>query len=83
MYKMMTGKSRCDVSQFFKLMPTRDGASNTRGSSGFLNVEEPLLSNTDFRRHFFSWRRLRVWNSLPDEVKRVSTMDGFKDADDA
>ena len=83
MYKMMTGKSKCDASQFFKLMPTRDGASNTRGSSGFLNVEEPALSRTDVRRHFFSQRCPRVWNSLPDEVKRVGTVNGFKSAYDA
>ena len=83
MYKIMTGKSKCDASQFFRLMPARDGASNTRGSSGYLNVEEPALSNTDVRRHFFSQRCPRVWNSLPDEVKQVGTVNSFKIAYDA
>ena len=37
MFKLMTGKTKIDYQQFFRLAPARDGAVNTRGNSGYLN----------------------------------------------
>ena len=82
MYKMMTGISRIDFRQFFQLAPVRLGAGNTRGNSGYLNVEEPKLSNTDIRRFSFSQRCPRRWNTLPDSVKMAGSVSAFKIAYD-
>ena len=82
MFKLMTGKTKIDYQQFFRLAPARDGAVNTRGNSGYLNVEEPKLAKTDVRRFFFSQRCPRQWNVLPDAVKRVGTVASFKRAYD-
>ena len=82
MYKMMTGKGNVDFRKFFELAPPREGAVNTRGNSGYMNVVEPPVCRDKVRRNFFSQRCPRTWNSLPDEVKKVRTIDGFKAAYD-
>ena len=82
MYKMMTGKTKVDYRQWFKLSSARQGAGNTRGSKGYLNVEEPPVANKDVRKNFFSQRCPRVWNTLPDTVKLATTVNGFKAAYD-
>ena len=82
MYKMMTNKNKLDYSEWFKLDVTREGASNTRGNSGYLNVEEPPKSNTNVRKFSFSQRCPGVWNNLPDNVKQATTVNGFKAAYD-
>ena len=83
MYKMMTGKTKVDFTQFFKLSSVRQGAGNTRGSKGYLHVEEPgNQASTDVRRYSFSQRCPRVWNALPDTVKLATTVNGFKAAYD-
>ena len=78
MFKMMTGLSKIDFRQFFQLAPVRLGAGNTRGNSGYLNVQEPKLSNTDIRRFSFSQRCPRKWNTLPDSVKMAGLVASFK-----
>ena len=83
MYKMMTGKTKVDYTQFFKLSSIRQGAGNTRGSKGYLNVEEPgNQASTDVRRYSFSQRCPRVWNALPDIVKMAASVNSFKAAYD-
>ena len=82
MYKIMTGKTKVDFRQWFKLSSARQGAGNTRGRKGYLNVEEPPISNKDVRKNFFSQRCPRVWNALPDTVKLATTVNGFKAAYD-
>ena len=82
MYKMMTGKTKVDYTQWFNLSTVRQGAGNTRVNSGYLNVVEPDRANTDVRRFFFSHRCPRVWNSLPDTVKMASSVNHFKAAYD-
>ena len=83
MYKIMTGKSKMEADLFFSPAPVRSGALNTRGNSGFLNVAEPAAAKTNIRRNFFSQRCPRIWNSLPNEVKQVDSVNGFKSAYDA
>ena len=81
-YKMLTGKSNVDFNKFFKLTASRQGAGNTRGNSGYLNVEEPKAARLDIRRGFFTHRCPRIWNSLPDSVKMAETVTAFKIAYD-
>ena len=82
MYKMMTGKTKVDYRQWFKLSTARPGAGNTRGRKGYLNVEEPPVANKDVRKNFLSQRCPRVWNAFPDTVKLGTTVNGFKAAND-
>ena len=82
MYKIMTGKTKVDYSQWFRLSSVRQGAGNTRGNGGFLNVELPTQANSDLRRFSFSQRCPSVWNALPDTVKMASTVNSFKAAYD-
>ena len=82
MYKLMTGKTKVDYRQWFKMSSVRQGAGNTRGNTGYLNVMVPPQSNSDVRRNTFSQRCPRVWNSLPESVKMASTVNGFKAAYD-
>ena len=83
MYKLMSGKSKCEASKFFKLMPAREGARSTQSNTGYLNVEEPHLAKSDMRRNLLFYRCPRVWNSLPDAIKQVGTVNSFKAAYDA
>ena len=78
----MTGKSKIDFRNLFQLAPVRDGAVNTRGNTGYLNVVEPPLCRDNVRKYFFSQRCPRVWNALPDTMKKASTVNGFKAAYD-
>ena len=82
MFKMMTGKTKVDYTQWFRLATVRQGAGNTRANSGYLNVVEPDRANTAVRRFFFSQRCPRVWNALPNTVKMASSVNGFKAAYD-
>ena len=82
MFKLMTDKTKADFREWFSLAPVRDGAGNTRGTKGYLNVEEPPRAGGEVRKNFFSHRCPRVWNSLPDSVKKATTVNGFKSAYD-
>ena len=42
MFKMMTGEGGLDFRKFFQLAPIREGALNTRGNTGYLNVQNHL-----------------------------------------
>ena len=64
MYKMMTGKGKVDFRNWFQLATSREGAGNTMGSTGYLNVMVSPQSNSGVRRNLFSLRCPRIWNSL-------------------
>jgi len=68
------------------LLNVPEDASETRFFSGdwigYLNVVEPPVCRDKVRRNFFSQRYPRTWSSLPDHVKRVRSVDGFKAAYD-
>ena len=82
MFKIMTGKNKSDFTQWFRLAVAREGAGNTRGSKGYLNVEEPPISSSNVRKYCFSQRCPSVWNALPDTVKMATSVNGFKAAYD-
>jgi hypothetical protein len=83
MFKLMTGKTKVDFRDWFTLAPVRQGAGNTRATTGYLNVEEPPRASGEVRRNFFSQRCPRAWNTLPDVVKKATTVNSFKSAYDA
>ena len=82
MFKLMTGRTKVDYTQWFTLSTVRQGAGSIRANSGYLNVELPDRASTAVRRNFFSHRCPPVWNSLPDNVKMASTVNSFKAAYD-
>ena len=82
-FKIITGKSKEDYQTWFELAPVREGALNTRVSTGYLQLVEPKLKNLDIRRNFFTNRCPSMWNNLPDHIKMSTTVDTFKAAYDA
>ena len=60
MFKIVTGKTKVDYSNWFNFAPVRQGAGNTIATTGYLNVEEPPRAGGEVRKNFFSHR---AWNS--------------------
>ena len=60
MFKIVTGKIKVDYSEWFTLAPVRQGAGNTRATTGYLNVEEPPRAGVEVRKNFFSHRCLET-----------------------
>jgi len=70
-YKMFHGLSTIDISNFFEL----DTYGRTRGH--LLKLKKGRVS-TDLRRHFFTERVVKIWNSLADGVVQSQSLNGFK-----
>ena len=76
-YKILHGHDRVDSNQWFvKAAQTGDGA-RTRLQAGTWNLR-PQHGQTEVRRNFFSQRVVPTWNSLPEELRSVRTITGFK-----
>ena len=74
-YKILSGKDKVDPSLLFDLPAVGPGL-RTRLTAGIHPIcVRPRL---DIRRNTFSQRVVSTWNSLPDSVKGVLTVDGFK-----
>ena len=75
-FKIIRQKDDVDPSTWFKLVgdhPTRV----TRHTNDALNIIPPS-SRLDLRKNFFSHRVVDLWNKVPSEVKRASTIRYFK-----
>ena len=79
MYKTISGKNDVNLSNWFQLAHSREGAASTRSTSGALNVIRNE-GRTKFRRNFWSVRVCDPWNNLPDIVKLQPTTNFFKNA---
>ena len=65
-----------DPSALFTL-PDED--RRTRQTAGAYSIRtQTVKPRLDIRRNAFSQRVVGPWNSLPDRVKGVTTVDGFK-----
>ena len=80
-YKIITGKVDVEPSTWFSPMTSREGAANTRATSGHLNLARGEASS-EVRKNQFSVRVVPLWNSLPDQVKAQDTLNNFKNAYD-
>jgi len=69
-FKMVHGLSAVSLSKFFNV-----ARSTTRGHTWKLVKSH---SNTDMLLHFFSYRVLNRWNSLPQEAVDSSSINAFK-----
>ena len=82
-YKIMSGTDQVKPETWFNLgsVVEREGAAQTRGVTGHLNIQE-RWANTEVRRNFFSVRVIKPWNNLPEDLKKASTVDNFKNGFD-
>ena len=75
-YKVMTGKDKVEPGALFGL--PGDGL-RTRQTAGVHPIRtQAVKPKLDIRRNTFSQRVVAPWNSLPDRVKEVPTVDSFK-----
>ena len=79
MYQTITGKNDVNLTNWFELAHSREGAASTRSISGALNVVRNEGRN-EIRKNFWSVRVCDPWNSLPDLVKLQPTTNSFKNA---
>ena len=79
-YRVFSGKDNMDPSTWFKNFGPGEGVV-TRRQGGHLNVETPQWRG-EVRRNFWSVRVTELWNSLPDGVKKVETLNAFKNSVD-
>ena len=79
-WRIMNGKDRVDPSKWFRLQEdqTREGATSTRRHQGYQALLPMPPARLEVRRNFFSNRVVDQYNSLPDSVKRASSVNGFK-----
>jgi len=70
-YKILRGHVDTPIGQFFVL----DTAGQTRGHNWKLKTKTARL---DSRLHFFSYRVVRVWNSLSPDTVNASSIFSFK-----
>ena len=80
-FKILTGKVDVEPGIWFDPLNSREGASNTRTTSGYLNLaRKEAKSGT--RLNQFSIRVVPKWNALPDQVKEQPSVNCFKNAYD-
>ena len=79
-WRIMNGKDRVDPAKWFRLQEdqTREGATSTRRHQGYQALLPMPPARLEVRRNFFSNRVVDQYNSLPDSVKMVSSVNGFK-----
>merc|ERR1719318_495434 len=79
-WRIMNGKDRVDPAKWFRLQEdqTREGATSTRRHQGYQALLPRPPARLEVRRNFFSNRVVDQYNSLPDRVKMVSSLNGFK-----
>ena len=79
-YKVHSGKDNIDPATWFKTFEPAGGAV-TRRQAGYQNMETPQWRG-EARKNFWSVRVCEPWNSLPDKVKKLETVNGFKNSVD-
>ena len=72
-YKLLSGKYDSQVALNLSLYSSDD--HQTRGNSRKLLVKR---CHYDLRKYFFSNRIINIWNSLPDSIVMVDTVNQFK-----
>ena len=78
-YRVLTEKDNVSPATWFQLCQPREGEVSTRQTTGFLNVV-PQQGKGEIRNNFWSVRVIEPWNALPDSVKRVESLNWFKNA---
>ena len=76
-YKILTKKEDVDPADWFVM--AAQAARVTRTAADPLNVTVKH-GRLDIRRHFFSVRVTEDWNKVPGDIKKLRTLEGFKNA---
>ena len=77
-YRVFNGVDNVDPGIWFSTVQARAGATATRQTRGFMNVERSDGRALDIRKNFWSQRVTDPWNNLPNEVKEAETLNNFK-----
>ena len=75
-WKILHGHDNVDEKTWF-VRAAETAARTTRQSDSSFNLVGSR-ANTDLRKNTFSIRVVNKWNSLPEELKSVSTLVAFK-----
>jgi hypothetical protein len=62
---------------YMQMIKINRSGARTRQAAGHDNLEL-RTERTEIRRHSFFVRILQKWNSLPDEIKKTSSVEEFK-----
>ena len=76
-YKILNGKEDMVVEELFRMAAT--GERQTRRNAGYMNLFV-THGRLDTRANFFSVRVCESWNRIPEDIKRLRTVDSFKHA---
>ena len=76
-YKILNKKEDVDPADWFVM--AAQAARVTRTAADPLNVTVKH-GRLDIRRHFFSVRVTEDWNKVPGDIKKLRTLEGFKNA---
>ena len=76
-YKVLKEKDNVSPATWFQLCQPREVEVSTRQITGFLNGV-PQRGKGEIRNNFWSVRVIEPWNALPDSVKRVESLNWFK-----
>ena len=89
-YKVITGINRVDKKDWFHFRNEEEArstrATTTITTEGEIRKENVLFMEhvrLEIRKNSFNVRVIRKWNSLPEEVKSVKSLNAFKNAYDA
>ena len=74
-YKIINNIYDPDVSKFIKLWSNQSIRHSARGKAKKIFLQ---ISKLNIRKHGFSLRIVRSWNSLPDEVINAENVNSFK-----
>ena len=70
-FKILVSKDRVDFNNFFHIQ----SSNRTRGHNGRIVKQR---SHLDIRKYFFSQRVVNTWNSLPQTIVDVDSVNSFK-----
>jgi hypothetical protein len=75
-YKIVNGKDMVDSQTLFQLS-SHQAERHTRRNADPLNLRPPA-AKLDLRGNFFTNRVVEDWNKIPLEVRKVETLNSFK-----
>ena len=75
-WKIIHKKDRVNETTWFTRLNTNTNRE-TRSTVSGMNIQIPR-ANLEIRRNFFSVRSPKMWNTLPDNIKILETLDAFK-----
>ena len=78
-FKYLRGFLDVDKESLFTI--NNSDQPKTRQQHSFMPLSIPR-ANLDLRKHFFSLRAARIWNSLPSDIRESNTVNIFKNSYD-